>query len=266
MSIDINLLKKLRELTFAPLKDCKDALVEADGNLEKAQDILKEKGVLKAWKKSDRETNEWLVKLAKKDDKIVGLKLLCETDFVAKNEWFNELCDQILNELFSADTPFNSKDEAPVDLLNYLENIVKEAVWSLWENMQIGDILMTKKNAYLYNHPWNKVASLVFFEWEDESVAKEVALQVAAMNPIYLDFDSVPSDFLKSMEEKFRQELLDSGKPENMVDQILKWKLSKALADDVLLEQEYIRDGSQKIKNIIPDWFKVKSYIRLSVK
>jgi elongation factor Ts len=68
------------------------------------------------------------------------------------------------------------------------------------------------------------------------------------------------------MESQFRQELLDSGKPENMIDQILKWKLNKALAEDVLLEQEYIRDGSKKIKNIIPEWFQLKSYIRLAVK
>jgi elongation factor Ts len=68
------------------------------------------------------------------------------------------------------------------------------------------------------------------------------------------------------MESQFRQELLDSGKPENILDQILKWKLTKALAEDVLLEQEYIRDGSKKIKNIIPEWFQLKSYIRLAVK
>lgn len=266
MGIDMNLLKQLREATFAPLKDCKDALVEAEWNLDKAQEILKEKGILKAGKKSDRETNEWTVKVSIENNKIVWIKLLCETDFVAKNEGFNDLCDKILNKLLSQDDVFSSREDAPSALVEELDGFVKEAVWALWENMQLIETIVTKDNGYVYNHPGNKVASIVFFEWEDNGIAKEIALQVAAMSPIYLDFDSVPSDFVKKLEEKFREELLESWKPANMVDQILKWKLSKALAEDVLLEQEYIRDWSKKIKNIIPEWFKVKSYIRLSVK
>jgi elongation factor Ts len=161
---------------------------------------------------------------------------------------------------------FSSREEAPSILVEELDILVKEAVGALWENMQLSELMVTKDNGFVYNHPGNKVASIVFFEWTDNDIAKEIALQVAAMSPVYLDFDSVPSDFVKKLEDQFRQELLDSWKPANMVDQILKWKLSKALAEDVLLEQEYIRDWSKKIKNIIPEWFKVKSYIRLSVK
>ncbi len=266
MGIDINLLKQLREATFAPLKDCKDALVEAGGSLEKAQEILKEKWVLKAGKKADRETNEGIVKWLQENEKIVGVKVLCETDFVAKNEWFHALADEILAKLVAQDATFNSKDEAPAELVAELEETVKAAVGSLWENIQLGDIISTKDNGYVYNHPGNKVASIVFFDGSDTDIAKEVALQVAAMNPVYLDFDAVPSDIISKMEEDFRQELIESGKPENMVEQILKRKLAKALAEDVLLEQEYIRDGSKKIKNIIPEWFTVTSYTRLSVK
>lgn len=266
MGIDMNLLKQLREATFAPLKDCKDALVEADWDLKQAQEILKEKWILKAGKKADRETNEGIVKVISQNNKIAWVKLLCETDFVAKNEWFNELCDNILNMIISQDDVFSSREEAPSVLLENLDTLVKEAVWAIWENMQLTEIMLTKDRGFVYNHPWNKVASIVFFEWEDADIAKEVALQVAAMNPVYLDFDSVPSDIISKMEAQFRQELIDSWKPENMVDQILKWKLSKALAEDVLLEQEYIRDGAKKIKNIIPAWLKIKSYIRLSVK
>lgn len=266
MGIDMNLLKQLREATFAPLKDCKDALVEANWDLDQAKEILKEKGILKAGKKSDRETNEGIVKWLQEGDKIVGVKVLCETDFVAKNEGFHELADKILAKLMAQDDTFDSKESAPVDLVSEIEEMVKEAVWSLWENMQLGDIICTKDTGYVYNHPGNKVASIVYYSGSDADVAKEIALQVAAMNPIYLDFDAVPSDIISKMEEEFRQELIDSGKPENMIDQILKGKLSKALAEDVLLEQEYIRDGSKKIKNIIPEWFTVTSYKRLSVK
>lgn len=266
MSVDMNLLKQLREATFAPLKDCKDALVEANGDFDKAQEILKEKWVLKAGKKADRETKEGTVKFIQKDGKIAWVKLLCETDFVAKNESFMELCDTILDKVMAQNSLFLSKEEAPAELVADIDNIVKEAVWSLWENMQLGTILLTDKKWYVYNHPGNKVASIVFFDGDDENVAKEIALQVAAMNPSYLDFEAVPSDVLSSMEAQFRKELEESWKPANMIDQILKWKLNKALAEDVLLEQEYIRDGSKKIKDIMPAWFKVNSYIRLAVK
>ena len=266
MGIDINLLKQLREATFAPLKDCKEALVEADWDLEKAKETLKEKWILKAGKKSERETNEWLVKWLQEKEKIAWVKLLCETDFVAKNEDFQALADEILAKIMSEDYVFSSKEDAPDSLVSDIDEMVKEAVWSLGENMQLADIICTKDIGFVYNHPGNKVASIIYYDWDDSDIAKEIALQVAAMNPNYLDFDSVPSKIISKMESEFRQELIDSGKPENMIDQILKWKLNKALAEDVLLEQEYIRDWSKKIKNIIPDWFTVKSYRRLSVK
>ncbi|OQY38181.1 MAG: hypothetical protein B6229_06595 [Spirochaetaceae bacterium 4572_7] len=132
--------------------------------------------------------------------------------------------------------------------------------------MQLAEMIVTDNNGHVYNHPGNNVLAIVFFEGSDSDVAKEIALQVAAMNPTYLDFDAVPADTISELEVKFREELKESGKPENMIEQILKGKLSKALAEDVLFEQEYIRDGSKKIKNIIPEGFTVSSYTRLSVK
>ena len=180
MSIDINLLKQLRETTFAPLKDCKDALIEANGDLQQAQEILKEKWVLKAGKRSDRETKEWIVKVVSQNGKIAWVKLLCETDFVAKNEWFIKLCDDILDKLLSENEFFLSKQDAPTNLSESLDVLVKEAVWAIWENMQLDDIILTNENGFVYNHPGNKVASIVFFEWPDSDIAKEIALQVAA--------------------------------------------------------------------------------------
>ncbi|MBU0626515.1 hypothetical protein KKG31_01255 [Patescibacteria group bacterium] len=97
--VDMNLLKQLREATFAPLKDCKEALEEANGDLDKAQDALREKGIMKAGKKLDRETNEGIVKVIQKDGRFAGIKLLCETDFVAKNEDFAKLTDTLLEKL-----------------------------------------------------------------------------------------------------------------------------------------------------------------------
>lgn len=262
----MNLLKQLRAATFAPLKDCKDALVEAEWSLDRAKDILKEKGVLKAGKKSDRETNEGIVRGLQQDNKIAWVKLLCETDFVAKNDSFSVLVDEILAKLISQDVTFTSKDDAPASLIEELDIMLKGAFSSVWENMQLADIIVTTDNGYVYNHPGNNVLAIVFFEWSDVDIAKELALQIAAMNPTYLDFDAVPADTVAKLEEKFREELKESGKPENMIEQILKWKINKALAEDVLFEQEYIRDGSKKIKNIIPEGFTVSSFRRMSVK
>lgn len=266
MKVDMSLLKQLRDATLAPLKDCKEALVDANGDLDEAKEILKKKGMNKAGKKADRETNEGLVKVEKKWDKVIALKLLCETDFVAKNEKFSEFMDVLISEIAgNVESSVDSKDDLDEDLLEKLNTMVAEFVGKIGENVQLGDVIVSMENAYVYNHPWNKVASVIFYEWNDTEVAKEVALQVAAMNPSYLDFDSVPSEDIKKMEEEFREELLKSGKPENIVDQIVKWKINKSLADYVLLEQSYIRDGAKKIKEIIPEWFAVKSYLRIAI-
>jgi len=99
MSVDMKLLKQLRDETFAPFKDCKAALEEANGDLAKAQEALKEKGIMKAGSKADRETNEGIVKVMEKDGRFAGVKLLCETDFVAKNEDFLKLADALLEKL-----------------------------------------------------------------------------------------------------------------------------------------------------------------------
>ncbi len=266
MKVDMSLLKQLRDATLAPLKECKEALVEANGNLDEAKEVLRKKGMNKAGKKADRETNEGLVKVEKKGDKIVALKLLCETDFVAKNEAFAEFMDTLIEKISTdVTTAVASKEELDTGLLEELKTMIAEFVGKIGENVQLGDVIVAVENAYVYNHPGNKVASIIFFEGDNEEIAKEVALQVAAMNPTYLDFDAVPSEDITKMETEFREELLKSGKPENIVDQIVKGKINKSLADYVLLEQAYIRDGAKKIKEIIPADFKITAYKRIAI-
>jgi len=265
MKVDIELLKKLREITFAPLKDCKEALIDAEWDLDKAQDVLKQKWILKAWQRAERDTNEGIAKAVEKDWRIFALKLLCETDFVAKNDDFQALFDRILGKLFWLKKEINSKDSLDNVLLDEINNEISEFVGKVWENMKLGDVIITNKHAYLYNHPWNKVVSIIYYEWDNQTIAKELALQVAAMNPIYVKFDLVPQNYRDELLAKFREELKDSGKPANVVDQIIDGKLKKSLADLVLLEQEYIRDGSKKIKEIIPADFKIIGFDRLAI-
>jgi elongation factor Ts len=129
--------------------------------------------------------------------------------------------------------------------------MVTEFIGKLGENTKLEDIIVSNKNAYVYNHPGNKVASIIYYTG-DEDTAKELALQVAAMNPEYLSFESVPQSYRDELLEKFKAEMLDSDKPANIIEQIIAGKLQKYLSDLVLLEQEYIRDNSKKIKDIMP--------------
>ncbi len=265
MAVDMQLLKDLRNATFAPMKDCKEALTEANGDLEAAKEVLRKKWISKAGKKSERETNEWAVKTVINDGKVIAVKLLCETDFVAKNETFSELLDTLIKEVSSCSCDNVANKEAlSEDVLNKLNEIVAEFVGKIGENVQLGDVFASADNAYVYNHPGNKVAAVVFYEWDEES-AKEVALQVAAMNPSYLSFDEISEEEVNNVANEFREELKKSGKPEDMIEQIVKGKINKAFADDILLEQAYIRDWSKKVKEVLADWFEVKSYVRFSI-
>ena len=262
---NIELLKQLREITFAPLKDCKEALAEAGDDLEKAQEILRKKGIAKAGTRAERETKEGIVKMIEINGKIVGLKLLCETDFVAKNENFQALFDSVIAKIATSQKEVRTKEDLEPELLQTIEDEVKEFMWKTGENMKIDTALVTSQKAFIYNHPGNKVASLIFFEWGNDEIAKEIALQVTAMNPTYDSFDQVDTQELDKMREEFGAELKAAGKPEAMVTQIVEGKIKKALAEYVLLEQEYIRDGAKKVKEILPADMQIHKFVRVAI-
>ena len=264
MKIDINLIKELRNATFAPMGDCKSALEAAEGDLQKAIEILREKGIAKAGKKADRETNEGMVKAETRNDKTVVLKMLCETDFVMKNERFQELFSSIVDRLFTVDGNINSFEELPSDLQAELTETVAEFIGKIGENIKIAGVVITTEKVYGYNHMGNKVTSLVYYSG-DENIAKEIALQVAAMNPTYLSLDEVPEDQKNELRAQFTEEMRKAGKPENMIANIVESKIVKSFAEDVLLEQESIRDGSKKVKDLITGDFSIKKFERFSI-
>lgn len=255
----------MREITFAPLKDCKEALAEAGDDLAAAQEILKKKGIAKAGNRAERETKEGIVKIVEINQKTVGLKLLCETDFVAKNENFQALFDSVLAKIAEGSKEITALDDLDPAVKENVENEVKEFMGKTGENMKIGGVLVTSKKAFIYNHPGNKVSTLIFFEGGNDEVAKELALQVTAMNPLYISFDQVDQNEIAKMTEEFGAELKAAGKPEAMIAQIVDGKIKKALAENVLLEQEYIRDGAKKVKEILPADMKVIAFIRMGI-
>jgi len=135
--------------------------------------------------------------------KIVGLKLLCETDFVAKNENFQALFDSVLNKIAESDKEITALEYLDPALTEKVENEVKEFMGKTGENMKIGGTLVTHKKGFIYNHPGNKVATLIFFEGGNDEIAKELALQVTAMNPTYVSFDQVDQNEVAKMKEEF---------------------------------------------------------------
>ena len=266
MKVDIKLVKQLRDMTKAPFKDVKDALEEAWGDLDKAVEILKAKGAAKAAKKADRETKEGIVKVLETDSWVFGVKLWCETDFVAKNDMFLELADVILQKTAWRGEFFGSWEDVPEDLKSELTSLVQEYIGKIGENLKILDLFAISKetSVYVYVHPGNRVVSLVFYKG-DEEVAKEVALQVAAMSPSFKDVASIPKQELEDLRAKFKQELADSSKPDDIVEKIVEGKLAKVFEEMVLEEQPYIRDDTQKMKDVMRDKIEVVEFRRFSI-
>ena len=263
MSVDMSTLKELRALTHAPLKDCKDALEQSGGDLEQAQQILREKGAAKAAKNADRATNEGIVWIKQDGGKVAGLKLACETDFVAKNDTFRGLADQIVDLLIAKSGDIDSIEQLDPALKEELELVLKDNFVTIGENMQILDVFVASKQGYIYRHPGDKVAAVVYFDGSEDA-AKNVALQVAAMNPQYLSRDDVAADQVAELKAGFEAELADSGKPADIVEKIIEGKLNKEFSEIVLLEQPSIVDDSQKVKQIIGETT-ISGYVRYAI-
>jgi elongation factor Ts len=250
MAVDMELLKRLRAITQAPLGECKQALEESQGDLDQAQQILRDKWALKASKKADRETNEWVVVIKHIWERTLGIKLACETDFVAKNETFIGLAHSLLTLVADATSSlFSSYWDLSDDVKALLEDTIKSHFVTIGENMQIIDLFAHNGHAQIYTHPGDKIAVAVFFTW-DEKLAKDAALQVAAMNPWYHSVANVPVEVVDAEKTRFMQELVDDKKPEEIKQNIVNGKLAKFYSEIVFEEQYCIKDDSKKWKII----------------
>ncbi len=261
MAITAQLVKELREMTGAGMMDCKKALVEVEGDLEKAVDWLRQKGMAKAAKKSGRATSEGLVTVTLSDDgKTVAMaSLLCETDFVARGEQFQNMAAKLAKTVL---------DNAPADAVA-LEALMGEEVTqliaSVGENMQIGKFARHTKPGESsvigqYIHANSKIGVLVFLTCgkaesaakpEVQELAKNIAMQVAAASPMALDAASLDQAAVEREREVYRQKALEEGKPANIVDKIADGAVKKFQKDVCLMEQPYIRDDKKTINDIV---------------
>ena len=247
---------KLRKLTGAGMMDCKNALKDADGNFDRALEIIREKGKLIANKRADRDASEGVVLAKISDDKKLGAMVVlnCETDFVAKNENFVAFADSIL-DVALAQKPENLDALKELDLDGRtIEKQVTEQTGVIGEKLKLSFYSKIEAETVVaYIHPGNKLATLVGFNKDgvEVQVAKDVAMQAAAMSPIAIDKDTIPQSAIdKELEiarEKYRQE----GKPEAMLDKIAQGSLNKWFKEVTLINQAFIKDGKITVKDYL---------------
>jgi len=249
---DVN---KLRQTTGAGMMDCKKALVEAEGDFDKAIEILRKKGQKVAANRSDRESTEGAAIAFVSSDKTQGvaITLNCETDFVGKNEGFVALANQMAEKAIHFDTKedFLASDFGGITVS---EKLI-EQTGVIGEKIEIGSF--EKLNgAFIgsYIHAGNKIATLVALSHnveQAEEVARNVAMQVAAMNPIALDQNDVDQSIIEKEIEIAKEQLRAEGKPEAMLDNIVKGKIQRFYKDTTLVNQDYIKDGSVSVAKYV---------------
>jgi len=251
----MELIKQLREMTGAGMVDCKKALDESGNDLNKAVEILRKKGISKAAKRTDRETNEGVVKVAVNENKTEGyiLELDSETDFVSRNDKFQNFADAVL-DIIKTQKPENL--EALLAAI-YDGSTVADSLANL--SGTIGEKMAIKRFAVItgetvsaYSHLGGRLGVLVALDKAgEEALAADVAMQVAAANPKYLLPSEVDPAEIAKEKEIYKELLIKEGKPENMVDKIVEGKMSKYYSEVCLTEQEYIKDDKKKVKDIL---------------
>ncbi|MEA4976181.1 MAG: translation elongation factor Ts [Paludibacter sp.] len=250
MAVTMADISKLRTMTGAGMMDCKNALTEADNDFEKAIEIIRKKGQAVAAKRSDREASEGCVLAAAKDGFAAIVALKCETDFVAKNADFVALTQSILDAAMAA-KPASTAEVAALMLDGRtIADLVTERSGVTGEKMELDYYEFVQGgSAISYIHPGNKLATIVAFEEKDVEyqVARDIAMQAAAMNPVSLDRTSVPEKVIQQELEIGRDKARQEGKPEAMLDKIAEGRLNKFFQESTLLEQSFIKDSKMTV-------------------
>lgn len=276
MAITASMVKELREKTSAGMMDCKKALEECGGEMDKAVDWLRQKGLSKAAKKAGRATSEGLVGcFVSEDGQLAGLaELKCETDFVSRNEKFVEL-----SKVLAEQVAMNGA------LADSAQNSINDIIATLGENMGAGRTAQVKVEGTgfigNYVHSNGKIAVLVNMTFEKPATAsneafldcaKNVAMQIAASNPAAVSSDKVDSALLDREREVYRQKALEDGKPENIIEKIVEGAVKKFYKEACLLEQPYIRDDKMSISDLLKqtgktadDKIGIASFVRLQL-
>ncbi|URW79693.1 translation elongation factor Ts [Xiashengella succiniciproducens] len=256
MAITAADVSKLRKMTGAGMMDCKKALTEANGDFDAAIDIIRKKGQAIANKRSDRDASEGVVlsRVTADGKKGAILVLNCETDFVAKNESFIALAQSILDLALSSNAA-NVEDVMGLTLDGIaVKDVITHQIGVIGEKLDLPYYDVIKAESVVaYIHPGNKLATLVGFNkgGVEVQVGRDVAMQVAAMNPVSANRDSVPQSVIDKELEIAKEQTRLEGKPEEMVEKIALGRLSKFFKESTLLEQIFVKDGKISVKEYI---------------
>jgi len=272
MAITAQEVNKLRKSTGAGMMDCKKALTEAEGDFDAAVEILRKKGQKVSAKRADRETKEGTVALRTNEAGSKGyiVALSCETDFVAKNDEFVGLANQLADLVAAND--INSSDDLNAaqftDGRTVAENMV-DYIGKIGEKIEASVETIEATSVVPYLHSNSKLGVLVGLSSAgQEDAGKDVAMQIAAMNPVALNKDEVPSEVVEKELALGRELALQEGKPEQIVDKIAQGKLQKYFKENTLLEQVFVKDSSVTISqmlNNIESGLTVTSFKRLAI-
>jgi len=274
MSISAQQVKELRDATGVGMMDCKEALQEADGDFDEAVSILRKKGQEVASDRAAKEADEGLVVTALSADATSGaiVEVNCETDFVARNDDFQNFADRVAERILA---------EQPDDL-DALKDLTYEADATIEDELvaltgKIGEKLAVRRFDVLdsddgrvlsYIHPGSKLGVLVEVTGDGnvDEAGRDVAMQIAALDPIAVSRDEVPEDVQDEEREVAREAALNEGKPEHVIDQIVEGKLERFFEDNVLLEQAFVKDSSISVQEMLDDAdLDVRRFIRYAL-
>ncbi|PID95584.1 MAG: elongation factor Ts [Bacteroidetes bacterium] len=251
-------VNKLRQMTGAGMMDCKKALQESDGDIDKAIDYLRKKGQKLASKRADKSANEGIVIAKRTDDKTFGAMMMlnCETDFVAKNQDFIDFANRLIDKAIEAKSACISCFMGEkMDNGRTIEENITEMVGKTGEKLVLSQYKSISSDCVIaYNHHGNKLATLVGINMntpEAEEAGHNTAMQVAAMNPVSIDKDGVPKDVLDREFEIGKEQARQEGKPENILDKIAEGRLNKFLKENTLLDQAYIKDNKVNVSQYL---------------
>lgn len=255
MAVTMADISHLRKMSGAGMMDCKNALAEAEGDFDKAMEIIRKKGQAVAAKRSDREAAEGCVLATGNTDFAAIVALKCETDFVAKNEQFVALTQDILNVAMAAKpADLATLLAAPMADGRSIQEHITDRIGVTGEKMELGFYEFVEgATTVAYIHPGNKLATIVAFNQAglDHQVARDIAMQVAAMNPISVRQEEVPQRVIDTEMEIARDKARQAGKPENMLDRIAQGALTKYYKENTLLQQEFVKDAKQTIEQYL---------------
>ncbi len=257
LQITTELVKELRDATGISVMQCKRALMEADGDMNKALAILKKTSSDIALKKADRNAVDGAITIKSEGKKSVLVSLHCETDFVSKNEDFTNLLTQLEDIAFK-----NGIDQMKEESKNMIDPVIQKT----GEKIELGQVYEVTGDVlgnYVHN---NKIGIIVSLEGGNPELAKDIAMHIAAMKPEYISKDEINSDTKKTIEEIFQKEVANIDKPEEIKKKMLEGKINTYFKEKTLLEQPFIKNGDETISQLLDkNKAKIKEVKRYSI-